>query len=109
MSKFIFKVDAVHPLPVPSVKFLYLFGSMSVRLSHNTNYSPLILQSASVSSLTGTGSSAIPNPSVVVLSLVQPNRDYYRFGVGLNLTQIFTKLLSAATPGTGSAPATPAP
>jgi hypothetical protein len=98
MHNFIFKIDAIHPLPVASVSFLYLFGSASLRLSRNTNYSPLILQSANISSLTGTGTGAVPSPSVVVLSLVQPNRDFYRFGAGINITQIFTKLFAAATP-----------
>lgn len=94
-GKWVFKVDAVHPLPVPSVHFLYLFGSVTIRVSRNTNYPPLILKSADISSLTGTGTNAVPNPSVVVLSLVQPDRDFYRFGVGINLNQIFTKLFSA--------------
>jgi hypothetical protein len=101
MRHFIFKVDAVHPLTVERVKLLYLFGSMSIRLTHNSNLAPLILQSTSVSALTGAGGTAIPNPSTIVLSLVQPNRDFYRFGAGLNISQIFTNLFSAR-PGTGS-------
>lgn len=95
MRRYIFKIDAVHPLPVASVNFLYLFGSVSLRISPNKDYAPLILQSADVASLTGTGANAIPNPSVVVLSLVQPDRDYYRFGVGVNASQLFTTLFSA--------------
>jgi hypothetical protein len=96
MRNFVFKVDAVHPLPVASLSILYIFGSTSIRLARNTNYSPLILQSANISSLTGSGSSSVPNSSTVVLSLVQPNRDYYRFGIGINISQIFTKLYAAA-------------
>ena len=107
MRNYIFKVDGVHPLPVASVKFIYLFGSASIRLSRNTNYAPLILQSAAVSTLTGTGSSAIPNTSAVVLSLVQPNRDFYRFGVGVDLNQIFTKLFTAVSKPAAAAPTTP--
>jgi len=95
LRNWIFKIDAVHPLPVGGSNILYIFGSASARLVHNTNLPPLILQSANVSSLTGT--SGVPNPSIVVLPLTVPNRDFYRFGVGINISQIFTTLFSSGT------------
>jgi hypothetical protein len=95
MRHFVFKVDAVYPLPAKSVSFLYLFGSATVRFERNKNNPPLILQSGDISSLTGSGSSAIPNPGVIVLPLMQPDRDFYRFGVGVDIVNIFKKLYAA--------------
>ena len=61
MRHFIFKVDGVHPLPVKSVSFLYLFGSATIRFTRNTNLPPLVLQSGDIASLTGNGANAVPN------------------------------------------------
>ena len=93
LRHFVFKIDGVHPLPIAGSKILYIFGSVSLRFTHNTNFAPLILQSASLDSLTKSG----PDPSVFVLPLKQPDRDFYRYGVGLNLTAIFSKLSSKSS------------
>jgi hypothetical protein len=100
MHNFVFKVDAVYPLPAKSVSFLYLFGSASLRFARNINSPPLILQAGDIGSLTGNGPSAIPNAAVVVLPLTQPNKDFYRFGVGVDIVNIFKKLY--ASPSTNS-------
>ncbi len=100
MRHWVFKVDAVHPLPVKSVSFLYLFGSATIRFARNTNYPPLVLQAGDVASLTGNGTGAVPNTAVVVLPLTQPNRDFYRFGAGINLTSLFKKPSANQTPVT---------
>ena len=54
--------------------------------------------------LTGTGTTAVPNVNTVVLPLQQPNRDFYRFGIGLDAVCIFTKIFSSSSscPATGS-------
>lgn len=98
MRHFVFKVDGVHPLPVKSVSFLYIFGTATIRLTRNTNLAPLVLQSGDVASLSGNGASAVPNTGVVVLPLTQPNRDFYRFGVGVNINTVFKKLFSSPAP-----------
>jgi hypothetical protein len=98
------KVEGVYPLPIKGNAFLYLFGAFSVRTLRNQNYSPLILQPASLSGLNGTGSTAVPNVNTVVLPLQQPDRDFYRFGIGLDAMCIFTKIFSSSSscPATGS-------
>lgn len=83
----IFKIDSIHPMPIKNLEYLYLFGSISVRLAKNVDYSPLILTSVSASSLTD-----LPNISSVVLPLRQPDRDFYRIGAGISINQIFTAL-----------------
>jgi len=98
MRGWVFKVDAVHPLPVKSVTFIYLFGTVILRLQHDQNLPPLVLQAGDIASLTGNGSNAVPSTSVVILPLTQPNRDFYRFGAGINVSAIFSKLFSAPAP-----------
>jgi hypothetical protein len=84
MRNWVGKVDGIQPLPY-SKGFLYLFGSVALRFAHNTEYPPLILQAA-------TSPSNTPNPATFVEPLMQPNKDFYRIGVGLSLDQIFTAL-----------------
>jgi hypothetical protein len=79
------KIDGVQPLPF-SGGFFYLFGSVALRFQKDIDYSPLILQSATLST------NSIPNPGIFVEPLMQPNKDFYRIGVGLSLDQIWTAL-----------------
>jgi hypothetical protein len=98
----VFKADAI--VPVFSTGF-YFFASSANRLEKNTYQSPLILSPVTVA--TSTASTActanattvcFPSPSVFVLPYKQQNRDYYRVGVGVDVTKIFTKLFSTAAP-----------
>jgi len=89
LKHMVVNVDSIHPMPIPNLSFIYLFGSVSKRL-HNLppSVSPLVLQ-------TGTPpSSGGPTASDLVLPLTQPDRDFYRIGIGVSLCQIFTKLTS---------------
>jgi hypothetical protein len=93
MSRFVLKIDGVHPLPFSgesTKKYVYLFGSAGIRLTHNKNLDPLILQTVDLTK----ASPAIPSPEVLVLPLKQSNRDFYRIGVGLNIKEVFTKLFT---------------
>jgi len=90
----VFKVDGMLPIPTGNASWLYVFGSAYMRLNRNENLSPLILQSA-----TGV---TVPSPTVIVLPLRQPNRDYYRLGVGINLSQIFCTLSASGCPNKNS-------
>lgn len=81
-------VDSTYPLPVPNLNYLYLFGTFSKRISWNLPqaYPPLILASGSSSSVTA------PSASLLVVPMKQPDRDFYRFGAGVNILKIFTAL-----------------
>lgn len=88
-NRWIFKTDAIYPLVSKGHATFYLFGSFSTRLEKNvTDNSPLILQAATLATVTGTGSTAVPNVYTVVLPLRQPDRDFYRIGVGIDLTTL---------------------
>ena len=80
----VFKLDGTLPIPTGNSSWLYLFGSSYVRLQSNQNLPPLILQ-------TPPTTVTVPSPTVIVLPLRQPNRDYYRIGVGLNISQLWCK------------------
>lgn len=97
----VFKVDAVHPLLIKDTSYLYLFGSFTARMKKNVNQAPLILQSGDVTALTGTGSSAVPNVNTIVLPLTQPDRDFYRFGLGLDVSCVFTKVFGNSSACSG--------
>jgi hypothetical protein len=99
MRNFVFKLDGVQPFPY-SNGYFYVFGTLALRLEKNTALPPLVLAAASSTAL-----QSIPTPSVFVEPFVQPNKDFYRIGIGISIDKIFTKL-STKTTGT-SAPATP--
>ncbi len=82
----VFKADGVYPIVVKDVATLYLFGSFITRLKRNRiDNNPLILQPGSLTTLTGTGTGSVPNMSTIVLPLRQPDRDFYRIGVGIDI------------------------
>jgi hypothetical protein len=89
-------VDTIYPLPVPSINFLYIFGSLSERLHKlPSSQTPLVLQ---LPAATGPNSPPpTPNAQILVLPLTQPDRDFYRFGIGVSLNQIFTALTKPKT------------
>lgn len=98
---FVLKFDGTLPIPTGNASWLYLFGSAYLRMKRNENNSPLILQTAS--------GITIPSPTVIVLPLQQPNRDFYRLGVGLNLNQIFCKMSSSTCPDKSTGTESPQP
>ena len=81
----VFKVDAVYPLGFGASSYMYLFGSASMKTTGNSSNASIVL-----------GTTPNPTPplgtSVVVLPFGQPNRDFFRIGVGLNITAIFCRL-----------------
>jgi hypothetical protein len=94
----VFTIDSIHPLPVPNLNFLYLFGSASMRFHRlPTSIPPLLLAA-------GTAATA-PSAATLIVPLTQPDRDFYRIGVGVNLTQVFSALSGSKTGQSGSQPA----
>jgi len=88
MRHLVLTIDAMHPLPVPSVNYLYLFGSISKRFEGLPEQPPLVLQST-------TPPSSGPSASTLVLPLQQPDRDFYRIGIGVRLDKIFSALAAS--------------
>ncbi|MFP5237663.1 MAG: hypothetical protein ACLGSD_17345 [Acidobacteriota bacterium] len=95
LRHFVLNNDILLPIATTG---LYFFGTASTRFSRNETFSPLILNSVPIASgpnpPTGSGSVSIPSPSVFVLPLKQPNRDYYRIGFGIDVTSLIKPLVS---------------
>ena len=81
---FVFKLDGILPIPTKSVTWLYLFGSSYIRLLHDVTEPALPLSAPNPPV-------SVPSANVFVLPLRQPNKDYYRLGVGININQIWCK------------------
>jgi len=80
----VFRVDGVHPLPIAG-NILYLFGTASLRITHNQDLRTLILDADN--------SGATPSASnVALLPLKQPDKDFYRFGVGLDFVKMIKNM-----------------
>ena len=78
----VFTVSGVYPLALGSSSFVYLFGSASMKTTGNGPYYPPLVLGTATAPMT-------PLPaSVEVVPLTQPNRDFYRFGVGVNLISL---------------------
>jgi hypothetical protein len=88
LRRFVFKIDGLLPIKMGDSSWLYLFGSAYMRLEHNENFPPLLLN-------TPNPPITVPSANVFVLPLVQPNRDYYRLGVGLNINQLWCKAFNS--------------
>jgi hypothetical protein len=104
LRKFVFKTDAIIPVFSSGT---YFFASSANRIEKNTTLSPLILAPVTIGSSNGTSACTaagtticIPSPTVFVLPYKQQNRDYYRIGVGIDLTKVFTGLINVVTPKT---------
>jgi hypothetical protein len=98
MRRLVLKADAVIPIFSTGT---YFFASSANRLAPNNTLSPLILNPVTVnsgnSSACATPSSSIvcvPSPSVFVLPYKQPNRDYYRIGIGIDAVKLLSKLFN---------------
>ena len=98
LRHFVAKSDVNFPIPKTSV---YFFGSAAIRFTRSQNFSPLILQPATIVAATPTPPATITVPSSTtwVLPLTQPNRDFYRIGFGLDLSSVLSKIFATTTTG----------
>jgi hypothetical protein len=85
MRHFVFKVDGVQPFPYTG-GYMYLFGTVALRSERNTQLPPLVLSPAAASDLAD-----IPSAHVFVEPFKQPNKDFYRIGVGLSVDKLLKK------------------
>lgn len=88
LSHFVFRLDAVYPLPFASA--FNLFGSINSAFQKNVSTNPLILPATSTTPLN--------DPSVFIVNVDPRNRDIYRIGLGVNLLELF----KSKTPSPGS-------
>ncbi len=86
LRHWVFRMDGVYPLKIgKSVGWLYLFGTAAIRLERNKIGNTLILDA-------DTTNAKPSDPNVALLPIKQPDKDFYRFGMGINIMKLFTKL-----------------
>ncbi len=88
-NTYVLRLDAFYPLPFQSASFIYLYGTAMMKIGGGRVkvINPLFLDPAT---------SPITDPKVFIppadlQQLLQPNRDYYKIGVGINLTDLFNR------------------
>jgi hypothetical protein len=81
---FVFKIEGTQPIPGTN-GFTFIYATAALRFERNASLPPLVLLPASSSAL-----QTIPSPSVFVEPFMQPDKDFYRIGVGISLDRIFS-------------------
>lgn len=86
---YVMRLDGFYPLPFKEASFLYLYGTAMLKLGNGgvRVSTPLFLDPAPEISVT--------NKDVFIQRAVQ-DQDYYKIGVGINLTELFNR--KPATP-----------
>lgn len=85
-SAYVFRFDGTFPLPIKQASFLYLYGSAMMKMGGGgvKITTPLFLDAAP-------GDVLVTNKSVFVTPTLQLDRDYYKIGVGVNLSDLFNR------------------
>jgi hypothetical protein len=86
----IFRLEGFYPLPFKSARFFYLYGTAMMKIGGGGVKTTLPLQ------LTAT-TVQLPDANTVVVPIdrnpsLRSTRDYYRFGMGINLIELLDKL-----------------
>jgi len=81
----VIRIEGFYPLPYDELKFINLFGTALIRPVRTNITDPLILQPAP----SGT---VVPANNVLLITVPQINRDYYRLGVGIDFISFVKKL-----------------
>lgn len=90
-NAYVIRLDAFYPFPIKEASFLYFYGGAMMKIGAGgvRVQNPLFLDFP--------GSEVkISDPRVYIPSsdrqkMFQPNRDYYRIGIGVNLTDLFNR------------------
>lgn len=79
------RIEGFYPLPYNELEFINLFGTAIIKPTRTQIQDPLILEAAPE----GT---TVPATNVLLVTVPQINRDYYRVGVGIDLISLIKKL-----------------
>ena len=81
----VIRIEGFYPLPYDEMKFINLFGMALIRPIRTNITDPLILQPAPSGTI-------VPANNVLLITVPQMNRDYYRLGVGIDFISFVKKL-----------------
>jgi hypothetical protein len=83
LKNVIMKLEGFYPFPVRGANFLYLYGTAMMKLGGGVRIStPLFLDTAD-------STVQITNTDLFIAPTLQSDKDYYRIGIGVNLTELF--------------------
>jgi len=84
--RYVLRLEAFYPFPIREANFLYLYGTAMMKIGQGGVKidTPLFLDKP------GTDINLTSN-DIFITPTLQTNRDYYRFGIGVNLTELFNR------------------
>ena len=98
LRHFVFKADAIVPIKSTG---LYFFAASVNRFERNSTLTPLILSPVTLATNTSSSTCSpstttvcYPSPSVFILPYKQPDRDFYRIGIGIDAVKLLSKLFN---------------
>ena len=83
--------------PIPSVDYFFIYGSIDMGIS-NMNGSGPQLQLIPAPATAGV---TVTSPSVYTISTIQPNRDRYQFGFGIDAVHLISNLVAKKSKSSG--------
>ena len=88
---FVLRFDAFYPFPLRQANFLYFYGSALMKIGAGgvRIQNPLFLDTAPGDVLITDSRVFIPESDRQ--KMFQPSRDYYKVGIGINLTELFNR------------------
>lgn|GEM_PF-5093552 len=90
-NSYILRIDGFYPFPIKEMSFLYFYGTAMMKIGGGgvKITTPLFLDNPGTT--VPISDAAVFMPPTSVLKLQQPDRDYYKLGVGINLTDLFNR------------------
>jgi hypothetical protein len=87
---FVFRLDGFYPLPFREASFIYFYGTAIMNILGKQSIDNFLVLTSPESSL-GINDPTVYVPPSKFLRALQSNRDYYKIGVGINLTDFFNR------------------
>jgi len=90
-NSFVLRIDGFYPFPIKEANFLFLYGTALMKVGGGgvKITTPLFLDNPGTT--VELSDPRLYVPPIGVLKLQQPDRDYYKIGVGINLTDLFNR------------------
>ena len=90
-NSFVLRIDGFYPFPIKEANFIYFYGTALMKVFGGgvKITTPLFLDNPGTT--VDLSDPRVYIPPTNILKLQQPDRDYYKIGVGINLTELFNR------------------
>ncbi len=90
-NAYVLRVDGFYPFPIKEASFIYFYGTAIMKVGGGGAKitTPLFLDNPGTT--VEISDPKVYMPPTNILRLQQPDRDYYKFGVGVNLTDLLNR------------------